>query len=110
MKRMRPIIIALLLAAAFFYYTTHRPGALNPAHLFRGPEKLEILEAAQTAPALNAEEQTNTAVYKKALPAVVNITSTAERPGHRLHHRQGRPHPHQLPRGRRRAAGRSDAL
>ena len=36
---------------------------------------LELTEA-QAAPAFDAEEQNNIAVYKKALPSVVNITST----------------------------------
>jgi S1-C subfamily serine protease len=35
------------------------------------------LTEASAAPAYNAEEQENIAVYKKALPSVVNITSTA---------------------------------
>jgi S1-C subfamily serine protease len=37
----------------------------------------ELTQAASAAPAYDSEEQQNIAVYKKALPSVVNITSTA---------------------------------
>jgi S1-C subfamily serine protease len=40
------------------------------------PEHIELAEAASPQP-LDSEEQLNVTVYKKALPAVVNITSTA---------------------------------
>jgi len=37
---------------------------------------LELTEA-EAAPAYDAEEQNNIAIYKRVLPSVVNITSTA---------------------------------
>src|SRR6266404_4156597 len=76
MKLLRPIILAVLLAGAFFYFTTWR---LSPLHLtkwIRRPNKVEITEAAGTEP-LDAEEQNNILVYRKNIPAVVNITSKA---------------------------------
>ena len=79
MKSFRPIALALLLVAIFYLVTTHHhlPFDLpsisgDAAHA----GKVEITEAAgpQT---FDPEEQVNIAVYKKALPSVVNITSTA---------------------------------
>ncbi|HSA92215.1 MAG TPA: trypsin-like peptidase domain-containing protein [Terriglobales bacterium] len=78
MKSLRPIMLALLLAASFYYLTTHYRGAARRAASEEGairPASLEITEAA-AAPALDADEQTNIQVYRKALPSVVNITST----------------------------------
>ncbi len=78
MKYLRPVILAAALAAAFFFYTSYRTGSLNPTTWVRGPEKIEITEAAQGGNApLEPEEQINIAVYKKVVPSVVNITSTA---------------------------------
>jgi S1-C subfamily serine protease len=79
MKYARPILLAAALAAAFYFYTTHRSGSsLNPGNWIQGPpSKVEITEAAPGAPTLEPEEQINVAVYKKVLPSVVNITSTA---------------------------------
>ncbi len=76
MRHARPVIIALIIVAGFFYYTNTRTGTLNPVKLVH-PDKVEITEAAQSAPAMAPEEQANVSVYKKALPSVVNITSTA---------------------------------
>ncbi len=78
MKYLRPLILAAALVAAFFFYTSYRTGSLNPTSWVHGPEKIEITEAAQGANVpLEPEEQINIAVYKKAVPSVVNITSTA---------------------------------
>ena len=41
-----------------------------------GGSALELTEA-EAAPAYDAEEQNNIAVYKRVLPSVVNITSKA---------------------------------
>ncbi len=94
--KLRPVLLVLLLVFGFYYATTHLSlrtgtvpslgstlsellgaeapsttatvsGALNTFHL---------TEAA-AAPAYDTEEQQNIAVYKRALPSVVNITSTA---------------------------------
>jgi S1-C subfamily serine protease len=77
MRHFRSILVALLLAAAFYLYTSGHPGSVfNPARWSR-PAKVELTEAAQTSAPLDAEEHINIAVYKKALPSVVNVTSTA---------------------------------
>jgi S1-C subfamily serine protease len=74
MKLIRPVALGLVLAAAFFLYTTHRSGS-GPADLIdRG--KVEITQAASPA-GVDSEEQNNIDVYKRVLPSVVNITSTA---------------------------------
>jgi S1-C subfamily serine protease len=78
MRYLRPFIFAAALAAAFYFYTTaHSSRLLNPANWFAGSGKLEITEAAESNVPLGAEEQINIAVYKKVVPSVVNITSTA---------------------------------
>ena len=94
MTKLRPVLLVVVLLAGFYYVTTHvTPGALTPwVHrafssssapaaeapaTVRGPMgTLELTEAA-AAPAFDTEEQQNIAVYKKALPSVVNVTSTA---------------------------------
>jgi S1-C subfamily serine protease len=75
MRYARPILIALLLAAAFFIYTSYRTGFFN----FGGPGtgNLQMVEAAPQSGPMDPEESANVSVYKKALPSVVNITSTA---------------------------------
>src|SRR2546421_9800698 len=74
MKLLRPLVLAILLIA-FYVLTTHPDGFLKPSTVTR-PAHVELKEAA-AAPAFDSEEQENIAVYKKALPSVVNITSTA---------------------------------
>jgi S1-C subfamily serine protease len=77
MKLARILLIAVVLVAAFFWFTTHRPGALHPASWVSNPAKAELTLAQNSAPQqLDPEEQVNVSVYKKALPAVVNITAT----------------------------------
>ncbi len=90
--KLRPVLLVLLLVGGFYYVTTHfsPSGALaplfgglhgasaTPASVVRqvnGPNGLD-LTVASAAPAFDDEEQQNIAVYKKALPSVVNITST----------------------------------
>lgn len=75
MKIVRPFVIGLVLAGAFYYYTTHHSSTSAPEWLAR-PDKVELTEAAgpQT---YDSEEQVNIDVYKKGIPSVVNITSTA---------------------------------
>ena len=91
----RRVLLVILVLSAFYYVTTHvfQSGALVPwAHealglpaapadsttaRFSGPGGTFELTEAAAAPAFDTEEQQNIAVYKKALPSVVNITSTA---------------------------------
>ena len=75
MRILRPLLLGALLAGAFYWFTTHNP-AVKPSDYFSRPAKVELTEAA-TPLAFDSEEQTNIEVYKKAMPAVVNITSTA---------------------------------
>jgi len=91
--KLRPVLLVILLLSGFYYLTTHvastgslapwfhrvfstaaTPGAA-PATV-TGPMGTLELTQASAAPAFDSEEQQNIAVYKKALPSVVNITST----------------------------------
>jgi S1-C subfamily serine protease len=79
--RFRRFLLVVLLVGGFWYVTTHFPKGLNPLTLTsaRGAgsgSPLELTEA-QAAPAFDAEEQNNIAVYRRVLPSVVNITSRA---------------------------------
>jgi S1-C subfamily serine protease len=76
--RLRRLLLIVLLVGGFWYLTTHLPSRLGDWSLFnvhgsRSP--LELTEA-DAAPAYDAEEQNNIAIYKRVLPSVVNITST----------------------------------
>ncbi len=92
--KLRPVLLVLLLLAGFYYVTT-RGGSSGanqpwltrmlhpalPSNLLHtatteGPLGTFELTQAAAAPAYDTEEQQNIAVYKKALPSVVNITST----------------------------------
>jgi S1-C subfamily serine protease len=80
MKLSRILIILLLLLGGFWFITTHlQPGfTMGRPTLFGSggsSAPLELTEA-HAAPAYDAEEQNNIAIYKKVLPSVVNITST----------------------------------
>jgi S1-C subfamily serine protease len=91
--KLRPVVLVVVLLSGFYYVTTHlaSTGALAPAlhkvfpsiaapeaetATVRGPIGAFQLTEASAAPAFDNEEQQNIAVYKKALPSVVNITST----------------------------------
>lgn len=93
--KLRPVLLVLLLLSGFYFATTHlaSTGALGPLFAtmhgatniagpattlesLRGPTGVFDLTEAAAAPSFDAEEQQNIAVYKKALPSVVNITST----------------------------------
>ena len=76
MKVLRPVLIALVIAAGFYFYTTQHPRTLNPAQWVSRPNKVEISEAAGPEK-FDPEEQNNITVYKRNIPAVVNITSRA---------------------------------
>jgi S1-C subfamily serine protease len=81
--RLRSIFLVVLLVGGFWFLTTHWPAKVAPlsaSHtaIFSGQgagSPLELTEA-EAAPAYDAEEQNNIAVYKRVLPSVVNITST----------------------------------
>src|SRR3954467_9632968 len=79
MRTLRPLFIALLLVAAFYYITTHRhlPFDLPVASGDRSHVGKEEITEAAGPQEYDAEEQNNIAVYKRVLPSVVNITSTA---------------------------------
>ncbi len=74
MKALRPILLAVIIVIAFYFYTTaHRD--LSPVRWLDRPSgKLELTEAAGPEQ-LDPDEQVNVNVYKKAVPAVVNIKS-----------------------------------
>jgi S1-C subfamily serine protease len=76
MKILRPVVLAVLLAGAFFYFTTWKSGGIHPAIWVTRPSKVNIIEAS-SGESLDPEEQNNILVYRKNIPAVVNITSKA---------------------------------
>jgi S1-C subfamily serine protease len=76
--RFRRVLLVALLVGGFWYLTTHWPSGLGRLPLTsarNANSPLELTEA-QAAPAYDAEEQNNIAIYKRVLPSVVNITST----------------------------------
>jgi S1-C subfamily serine protease len=76
--KMRQFLLVVLIVGGFWYLTTHLPAGWGHWPLMRASgsgSPLELTEA-QAAPAYDAEEQNNIAVYKRVLPSVVNITST----------------------------------
>jgi S1-C subfamily serine protease len=78
MRLGRLLLIAAILTAAFYYFTTHHrgPGPYAPTRWIGAAGPLEITEASGPVQ-LDPEEQNNVSIYKKVLPAVVNITSTS---------------------------------
>ncbi|HWA94153.1 MAG TPA: trypsin-like peptidase domain-containing protein [Terracidiphilus sp.] len=77
--KLRRFLLVVLLVGGFWYLTTHASspfGLFSFLHGGRSASPLELTEA-HAAPAYDAEEQNNIAVYKRVLPSVVNITSTA---------------------------------
>ncbi|HEY2039666.1 MAG TPA: trypsin-like peptidase domain-containing protein [Edaphobacter sp.] len=88
--KLRPVLLVILLLSGFYYVTTHSSstGRLFPwlhhvpdanastSTTISGPIGNFHLTEAAAAPAFDTEEQQNIGVYKKALPSVVNITST----------------------------------
>jgi S1-C subfamily serine protease len=75
MKHLRPVLLAVLLVLTFYLLTTRMAGPSGSSWVTR-PSHVELTEASSPAN-YDSEEQNNIAVYKKALPSVVNITSTA---------------------------------
>lgn len=86
--KVRPVLLVVILLASFYYVTTHflptgslatlLSGNANGTRIesLRGSNGAFDLTVADAAPAYDSEEQENIAVYKKALPSVVNITAT----------------------------------
>ncbi len=74
MRWLRLFLFAIFFAGAFYIFTDYRDG-LAPSWVTR-PGHVELTEAA-APPSYDSEEQENISVYKKSLPSVVNITSTA---------------------------------
>jgi S1-C subfamily serine protease len=75
MKLLRPVLLATLLVLTFYFVTTRLAGPDGPSWVTR-PTHVDLTQAAGPSN-FDADEQNNIAVYKKALPSVVNITSTA---------------------------------
>jgi S1-C subfamily serine protease len=75
--RLRRVLLVVLLLGGFWFVTTHLPDGLGHIDLLNtsGAKSPLALTEAHAAPAFDSEEQNNIAVYKKALPSVVNITS-----------------------------------
>ena len=87
--KLRPVLLVLLILCGFYFLTTrwlpsgamaglmhHAPNNLAVATTTSSPTPDFSLTEANAAPAYEPEELQNIAVYKKALPSVVNITST----------------------------------
>ncbi len=86
--KLRPVLLVLLIVCGFYFLTTHwlPSGAMAglmhhttnnvPATTTTSPTPDFSLTEANAAPEYDTEELQNIAVYKKALPSVVNITST----------------------------------
>ena len=79
MKILRPILITAVLVSAFLWMTTDHRAPQPPAPGAAAPSRLDHLELTEAAapPLFDAEEQANIGVYKRAVPSVVNITSTS---------------------------------
>ncbi len=82
--KLRRVLLALLILSGFYYLSTHLATTGTFAALMHpgtststvsGPLGDFQLTQASAAPAFDAEEVENIAVYKRALPSVVNITS-----------------------------------
>jgi S1-C subfamily serine protease len=76
----RRIVIVLLIVGGFWYLTTLNFGPVRHRVLkgARGVTSDLTLTEADAAPEYMPDEMNNIAVYKKALPSVVNITSSAQ--------------------------------
>ena len=80
--RVRQIILIVLLLAAFFFLTSNssflKPGRFPLLNRVERslPSPLD-LTVADAQPAFTQQEQNNIAVYKRVLPTVVNVTSSA---------------------------------
>jgi S1-C subfamily serine protease len=89
--KLRPVFLVLLILGGFYYLSTRflpvgafagllhggNSSAGSMTSTYKGPLGDFSLTEASAAPAFDTEEQQNIAVYKRALPSVVNITSSA---------------------------------
>jgi S1-C subfamily serine protease len=85
MKPLRLLLLIIFFVATFYFLMNRGGRSIIAPPASSSPETtqdvtrpghVELAEAAGVQP-LDAEEQLNISVYKKALPSVVNITSTA---------------------------------
>lgn len=90
LMKLRPVVLVLLMLCGFYYLSTRLfptgtlagmlthgvAGGQTTLMQLKGPVADFSLTEANAAPAFDSEEQQNIAVYKRALPSVVNITST----------------------------------
>lgn len=88
--KLRPVVLVVLILLGFYYLSTRLfpagsiadaisralPGSGPTLTHVNGPLGNFALTEAAAAPAFDSEEQQNIAVYRKALPSVVNITAT----------------------------------
>ena len=79
--KLRRVLLVFLLVGGFWFLTTHLPSGFDRwsmGHLFQAGNSGSPLQltGAEAAPAYDAEEQNNIAIYKRVLPSVVNVTST----------------------------------
>jgi S1-C subfamily serine protease len=85
--KLRPVLLVLLILCGFYFLTTRwLPSGAIAGFMHHNPNNLAAttsspasdfsLTEANAAPEYDAEELQNIAAYKKALPSVVNITST----------------------------------
>jgi S1-C subfamily serine protease len=76
--RLRQVLLVVLLVGGFWFLTTHFSTGWGHWPLLQANSPVSGLQLteAEAAPAYDAEEQNNIAVYKRVLPSVVNITST----------------------------------
>jgi S1-C subfamily serine protease len=72
----RRLVLVLVIVGAFWYLTSRRGGPTHEVTLNGGGSSPLTLTEAHAAPEFDAEESNNISVYKKALPSVVNITSS----------------------------------
>ncbi|MGC9292302.1 MAG: S1C family serine protease [Acidobacteriaceae bacterium] len=76
----RLLLLTVAILGGFYFVTTHTEATggwfTQPVAGRSMPSGPMQLTQAEAAPALTPEEQQNVAVYKRALPSVVNITST----------------------------------
>ena len=72
----RRLILVLVIVGAFWYLTSRHAGPLREVTLAGKDSSPLTLTEAHAAPEFDAEESNNISVYKKALPSVVNITSS----------------------------------
>ncbi|MGA8088874.1 MAG: trypsin-like peptidase domain-containing protein [Terracidiphilus sp.] len=77
--KLRQFALVVFLVGGFWFVTTHFSSRLNPLKFMsaRSSDSPLELSEAHAAPEFDAEEQNNISVYRRVLPAVVNITSRA---------------------------------